>query len=234
MYKNKTKILVVGYPKSGNTWLTRLVSELLDSPSIGFVGFDDIKQDMSTEGLNRESEYVVLKSHLKYDKKLMIKNEIKEEKTIYIIRDIRDIVVSSYFYFKINIDKIINSYISGKSLLNNNEDSMWGRWDEHIYSWKSKSLVVKYEDLLFDTYKEANKIISYLGFEIDKNKIKSAIVNQSFYNRKKEFLKKNEITKYKFMRKGKAGEYKEILSEEQNKRIKEAFLKTIEEMGYEI
>ena len=32
----KNKVIITGYPKSGNTWLTRLIAEALDSPVIGF------------------------------------------------------------------------------------------------------------------------------------------------------------------------------------------------------
>ena len=33
----KNNIVIAGYPKSGNTWLTRLVAEVLKCPVVGFL-----------------------------------------------------------------------------------------------------------------------------------------------------------------------------------------------------
>jgi hypothetical protein len=49
-------VIIVGYPKSGNTWVTRLVAELIGCPVVGFLDYDD-QPEIAREGLNRRSDY---------------------------------------------------------------------------------------------------------------------------------------------------------------------------------
>ena len=91
------RILVVGYPKSGNTWLTKLVAALVDCPSKGYLEQDE-RIEISQEGLNRNSNYECWKSH-------HMLHELQEtiscnDKIIYIVRDPRDLAISATHYLK--------------------------------------------------------------------------------------------------------------------------------------
>ena len=91
----KEVILVVGYPKSGNTWLTRLVADLLMCPVKGF--FEKPQHlDLAIEGLNRESEFIVYKAHQTFEQ---VDKKVKKKNIIYIVRDVRDIAISGAHYF---------------------------------------------------------------------------------------------------------------------------------------
>lgn len=48
------EVLVVGYPKSGNTWLTRLVAELISCPVKRFFGQPG-NPEIAIEGSNHQS-----------------------------------------------------------------------------------------------------------------------------------------------------------------------------------
>lgn len=55
-------IVITGYPKSGNTWLTRLVGEVTQFPVVGFWNEPD-NPEIAIEGLDRENGGEVYKSH---------------------------------------------------------------------------------------------------------------------------------------------------------------------------
>ena len=94
MIEGRIPIFVIGYPKSGNTWLTRLVGDALNSPTGS--GYGKHELDLSTEGKGRPGPYFVLKSHhSQRDKPEYITDK---SKVIYIYRDFRDVLVSSFFH----------------------------------------------------------------------------------------------------------------------------------------
>jgi hypothetical protein len=91
-------IVIVGYPKSGNTWLTRLVGELVGCPVVGFIGQHG--NEVAIEGLSRKSSYRCFKSHHTIDELNSLGVSIR--KVIYIVRDPRDVCLSGASYFKIS------------------------------------------------------------------------------------------------------------------------------------
>ncbi len=94
---------MAGYPKSGTTWASRLISDLADCPLVGDWGYETSEnQSNYSEGNGRISNYRCFKSHCTFEE--LSKFEYQEiHKIIYIIRDPRDIVISgaNYFYFSI-------------------------------------------------------------------------------------------------------------------------------------
>ncbi|MGI9345593.1 MAG: sulfotransferase domain-containing protein [Gammaproteobacteria bacterium] len=90
-------ILIAGYPKSGNTWLTRLTAELADCPARGFWG-QKSHIDGSEEGENRQSDFRCFKAHHTYAKMLDHVTE-RPIKVIYVVRDPRDVIISSAHFF---------------------------------------------------------------------------------------------------------------------------------------
>jgi hypothetical protein len=94
----KTKIIIVGYPKSGNTWITRLVAELIQCPVAGFWKTPPSYTEIAVEGSNRKSEFECYKSHLSYQS--LIKDSRQDKlKLIFVVRDPRDIAISGASYF---------------------------------------------------------------------------------------------------------------------------------------
>ena len=72
MAMKKKKVVVVGYPKSGCTWLVRLVAELIQCPVTGFWGEPD-NPEIAIEGTERKSDFEFSKiSTINTDTKLVI------------------------------------------------------------------------------------------------------------------------------------------------------------------
>lgn len=93
MSDHKELIFVNGFPKSGNTWLTRLLAECLASPSGSGYFRDEI--DIATEGHERKGEYKVLKSHYFLDD---FPKEHLDKRIVCPVRDVRDVLVSAFFF----------------------------------------------------------------------------------------------------------------------------------------
>jgi hypothetical protein len=95
------RIIICGYPKSGNTWLTRLVAEIVGCPVTGF-WCDPSNDEEAIEGLDRDSEYQCFKAHHNADQMARTLSRMGNgsEKIIYIYRDPRSVVVSAAHYFR--------------------------------------------------------------------------------------------------------------------------------------
>lgn len=88
-------VIVTGYPKSGNTWATRLVAELIGCPVVGF--WNSRKAEIAREGDERASVYRCYKAH-------QTVAELRGAATaasqiIYVVRDPRDVVISGAHFF---------------------------------------------------------------------------------------------------------------------------------------
>ena len=110
--EEKHALYVIGYPKSGNVWMTRLVADALDSPSYG--GLEKAKDVLGAEGHDRQGSHEIIRAHYS---RLDKPPEITEDsKVIYVVRDLRDVVVSSFFHVY-RIDErlvLLNEYCDGE------------------------------------------------------------------------------------------------------------------------
>lgn len=186
---NKKNIIIVGYPKSGTTWLSKLVAELINCPLKGNWGFSNIN-DGFTEGDHRISNYNCYKSHHSFNQ--ISKVEEKEiHKIIYIIRDPRDVVISGlhFFNFSSKFNKIIPNQYKKKKMINailNGDkkinDWLSLSWEKHVSSYFDKNILfLKYEDLLDSPLTECKKIFNYIdNIEISKKEVLQSIKKQSF------------------------------------------------------
>jgi len=147
---NESDVMLVGYPKSGNTWLNFLLASLI-SPAVedvDFLSIEDIVSDIYfNDGLSLRSRLRprLFKSHEPYNQHY--------KKVIYIVRDPRSVAVSYYYHhikLKIfdesySLDSFVKDFIFGKL------DS-FGTWGNHVDGWlprlgQSNMKLVKYEDL---------------------------------------------------------------------------------------
>ena len=232
-------ILVVGYPKSGCTWATRLVAELVGCPVAGF--WRSGKKEIATEGADRPSDFRCYKSHHQYSELGLDPND-GETRVVYILRDPRDIALSaaSYFTFyrraasrrfferhgrlrKLYLHTLYPLFAGRNYRLARMTDALlhgdatvhdWCRvsWLEHFRPYRDAAApVVRYEDLLDRPHEEAAKILRHLGLERPDAAIASAVANQSFANRKQAFLQAGEKGQAKFLRVGKSGQWRDGL-----------------------
>ena len=173
----------------------------------------------------------IIKSHSLYQE--AFKN------VIYIVRDPRDVYVSYFHYLKKQLpEEMTFSQFLRKT------DIYPSRWHTHVESWLGQSnvsLVIKYEDLLHDTYQETKKITDLL-FEnyLESSKIEAAITASSFKQMKKIEQEKgrpflNEDSKSKattFVRKGAQGDWTNYFSQDDEQFLLDEAGEIMEHLGY--
>jgi len=168
---------------------------------------------------------------------------------IYIVRDPREVVISLSNHSNQSIDKCIEiiTSISPTCMIDEgkNYPVYTYNWGTNYLSWKNfnsvPSLIIKYEDLISNTYKNFSKIIFFLHeiglSKIDKTKLKRSIVNTSFSNLKKlekiyGFSEQKLAIDKRFFNKGTTNSWKAKLSSKQVRTIEDRFQKEMKELSY--
>jgi hypothetical protein len=225
-------IIIAGYPKSGNTWLTRLVAEIVNCPVAGF--WNSNHDEIAIEGLARKSNFKCYKSHHEYSELKDL--DVTQNKIIYLVRDPRDVVISGTKYFQLTevlkerntLIKIYNkiqflltkpfypkwNYIDFlkkkqliKAVLEGNEKvHFWCKisWKKHVLPYLNHSsvLCLRYEDLKSNPLEESKRINAFLNLNRTQDELVNAINNQSFGNIKEKFEKSKDTRRANFLSKG--------------------------------
>lgn len=159
-------IYVVGFPKSGNTWLTRLLADVLQVPvrSGAMRGGREIAADINIVlSLEGNPPYEIQKIHF-LPHVFFQEIDEKPKRIVYIYRDFRDVAISAFFYFGYQCEEnelriqnifplIFNSplrllkYLRTRIRFNNFMKSLCeegirgmekdvGTWSHHIAEWE--------------------------------------------------------------------------------------------------
>jgi len=232
-------IIVVGYPKSGCTWATRLVAELVGCPVAGF--WQRGKNEIAVEGEERVSDFRCYKSHHQLAE-LGVRPNDPETWIIYMLRDPRDIAISAANYFEFNrfskVSRFFRSFRRGEKLYRHTlypllvrqdyrlekmteallygsaEVHNWCRvsWREHRQPYERAGVpIVRYEDLLAAPEEQMARILRHLEIESSTEAIATAVRNQSFERKKDALLQSGETGRAKFLRVGKSGQWRDKL-----------------------
>lgn len=162
-FQDRKQVIIVGAPRSGNTWCARLLGDAFNAPVTGAYNATPLAQ----EGLDRDGDYVVRQLHLKpvidiSAERALVSgwqfaiNKWTTEQIIHIIRDPRDVAVSAYYYWKRpSVLNTIQSMIDGTLPFQG-----IGPWTTYVDAWLDIQLdrnyggrinTVFYEDLLHNT-----------------------------------------------------------------------------------
>lgn len=241
-------VYVAGYPKSGTTWLTRLLGDALNCPTGASIPRDDAKEP-ATEGQNRVSDFIVRKGHFvirdnEADEPVIERHVMcwrglreKDHKVIFITRDPRDIIVSGAHYWGKSADKFFTDMSLGINSMRH-----VGAWNAYMNSWFVRRhlfrfLTVSYEDLLIGANRLAH-IISYIDDSVSDAQIVSAYERQRFYNRREDIQKHGDeyplgrMLNLKLLRKGISGDWQTQLDSSVKHRANKEFADLLFSLGY--
>ncbi|XP_019607242.1 sulfotransferase 1C2 isoform X1 [Rhinolophus sinicus] len=162
-------------------------------------------------------------------------------KFLYVARNAKDCMVSYYHFQRMNQmlpdpgtwEEYFESFISGKV--------GWGSWYDHVKGWwemkdRYQILFLFYEDIKKDPKHEIQKVMKFMGKNLDET-VLDKIVQETSFEKMKENPMTNRSTVPKsildqsispFMRKGTVGDWKNHFTVAQNERFDQIYRKKME------
>jgi len=228
-------------PKSGSSWLSNMLSSIKGFDQFTPYEWELDNHDISLETFKRYRKRLgVIKGHTRG--RINNVNVLRTLNLKYIItlRDPRDKIISEYWYIKKlpghwdfnNVNTMtLNEFINYK-LESNEYKTETIDWVEEWLKNRDveKSMIIKYEDLLADTFGIFQGIISFLDINLSTTEIKLIIDRNNF--KKISGRKPGEEDTKNFLRKGIAGEWKEVFTNEQKEMFTKIGEHLIEKLGY--
>jgi hypothetical protein len=242
-YRNhKTDAYIISFPNSGRTWLRILIGKAL-CEKFGFS--DEIIIDTykitSKAGILRTQfihDYSAIIEGYNYYELPTDKSEYAGKNIIFLVRDIRDVLVSHYFQATKRVGSFngsISDFIRHDKYGARKIITFYNIWHDNM-SKPKRFLLVRYEDMHKSPEKITASVLRFLGLDyIEDDIIRTAVQFASFSNlknlEKEDFFQSDKIRpantrdseSYK-VRKGIIRGYKSYLSEADMKYIDELIL----------
>uniref|UniRef100_A0A803J306 Sulfotransferase n=1 Tax=Xenopus tropicalis TaxID=8364 RepID=A0A803J306_XENTR len=239
-------VLIATYPKAGTTWVQEIVDLILNegneeicrrSPTHERMPFVEVLHMMKPgpEEVNAMPSPRVLKTHLPVQLVPPFFWRYKC-KVIYVARNPRD-TVTSYYYFDHmvqihpapgNWEEYLHRFMKG--------DVGWGSWYDQVKGfWEQKDqhniLYLFFEDIKQNPIHEIRKVMRFLDKDLPEEVLEK-IVHLSSFDQMKDNPMANfsafpsdvvDQSHYKFMRKGKVGDWKSHFTVQQNEMFEEKY-----------
>lgn len=163
---------------------------------------------------------------------------------VYIVRDPRDVAISFAHLRNIPVDRMIDDLGTsgfGRPADRDNVRIITGSWSEHVKSWTDRPspavLVVRYEDLLEKPAETFGAIAGHLLVQPSPEQLQRAIAMTDFGRLRGQeeaagFVEKPGASVEPFFRQGRAGQWREVLTEKQVARIELAHGPVMRRFGY--
>lgn len=233
-----TDTLLASYPRSGNTWVRFLLTELLSKQN---ASFDNINRAIPEMGIHGRAKLTLpnggrlIKTHEPY------RPEYK--RAVYLVRDFRDVVLSQFSRERelrmhdMDLDEYLPLFLQGRL-------SGFGSWQQHLPSWLASPLagtddilVVRFEELRRDPQPCIMHILTFLGYKAQEGAVQAAIENNSVERmRAKENAAQNMHKATgadgRFVRKGSIAGWREKMTESQLRLVDLYAGEVLVRMGY--
>ncbi|XP_023280165.1 sulfotransferase family cytosolic 2B member 1-like [Seriola lalandi dorsalis] len=249
-----TDILIASYPKSGTTWMQEIVTLIsgrgdphLTQNVPNWTRAPWLEQYYCAAVLEASSTTPrVITTHLPHHL-LGPTLQGSKAKVIYVSRNPKDVVVSFYHFHKIanflpeagTFPEFLDRFLEGT--LN------FGSWFDHFKGWTSQTatmgnlLHITYEEMSLDLHGAIKRVSSFLQCPLVEDEVKNCVKYCSFTSMKDNkmvnyTLVPDEImdhSKGSFMRKGKAGDWKNMFTEEQNQYFESIFKSKMQDCTFE-
>jgi hypothetical protein len=213
--QGKRILYVVGAPKSGTTWLCRLMGQILDSP-IGGMWKPKMKRystPPAQEGEGRQGDYFIVHDHLK-------KRVSEDDLVVYIYRDPRDVIVSASYYWNSTIEHMVDAV--PKRIWPYNHD--WKGLTDYWLVEGNSNAIVAYENLIENARFYLKIVLRDLGIAVPATK---------YVEQHGDQMPLGKVIQASILRKGIVGDWKNHLDREQCRRVSEELFDYMRILGYE-
>jgi hypothetical protein len=262
-------IWVASYPKSGNTWVRAILQNAITgSVNLAQLGKFIPSFPICVSRLNRGKSIAhpsqasqfwphaqttisidaggsstIIKTHnvcAAFGGTKFPNPEVTQS-AIYIVRDPRDVAISSSHHFDLNLSDSIESLMDENNFIFKTNDYFRGEftssWQAHVNSWMRASfpvLLIRYEDLLSEPETIIEKIITFL--EIDPKVPVKRIADSTSFRNLSHLEQQNGFSEkahsVNFFRIGQAHQWTQ--DDASFKPLVDAYSETLVELGYEI
>ena len=235
-------LFIVSYPRSGTTWMQMILYQLATD---GNLDFDHIYQVCPwyenslgmSNGFKGVPEPRTFKSHLTY------RDIPKGCKYVYVARNGKDVAVSyfhftqSHYGFRGTFDEFFELFLKGKVEA--------GSWFEHVKGWWSHRndpnvLFLRYEDLVSDLEGCLRRITAFCDLEVEPARLPTILERCSFgfmkaheskFDHLMGLLCEQGVRWNSFIRQGRAGAWRGVLSSRQENRFNKIFYNQLGRAG---
>lgn len=170
------------------------------------------------------------------------------DKVVYLVRNPLDVAVSMANHNQSTIDVAIKNLGAADNVLAKHKPTRLsqqvpqrqGTWSQHVQSWVQNELfttcVIRYEDMNLSPHKTFAQITKFLGLPSDPHRLQLAIRNSAFDVLSEQecragFKERPQKTE-RFFRKGKVGDWKDVLSESQVTKVISDHQTVMQQFGY--
>ena len=222
----------------------------LSSADLTFEEIDQLRPGVYRMQSEESKELLFKKVHDKYynvnEMQVLFPPEISKG-VIYIIRNPLDVLVSFAYHSSKPLEKMLETvnnssyaFCSSTDRLQNQLRQVLGSWSDHVKSWTEQQEIpvhiMRYEDMILDTFKTFKGAIDFIGMDFNNDKIKSAIQKSDFKilsdQEKKSGFKEKMIKSTSFFRKGLIGDWKNHVDEKTKKIIISTHFEIMKKFGY--
>ncbi len=166
---------------------------------------------------------------------------------VYFIRNPLDVAVSFAYHSACSFDKMIQimndpgySFCGNPQKMHNQLTQKLLTWSGHVKSWTEQSTlpvyIVKYEDMVTQTFETFKKALDTLGLDKPDEEIFRAIqhsnINELQKQEKEKGFSEKSSRSVSFFRKGKIGSWKDELNPQQANQIIHDHKEVMQQFGY--
>ncbi len=164
----------------------------------------------------------------------------------YVVRDPRDVAVSLAHYEGLAIDDAIARLADSTAMvarhwgLRLDLPQPLGSWSEHVESWLDACpvacAVIRYEDMLAAPERELEAMAHGFGLAVDRTTVEAVVHNARIERlqaqERDDGYRPRPAATQRFFRSGRAGEWRDVLTSDQARRIEQAHGTVMGRLGY--